>query len=136
VALPTYVSKQNEIGAKYDLGTLRAGITYFTTKQPSAYIDPVTQTYGRYGEQRNQGIELSLAGEPVKGLRLLGGLTLLDAEQQRTPLGANNGKDAIGVPRHQLNVGVDWDVPGVRGLALNARMVNTSTQYADAANTQ
>lgn len=31
----------------------------------------------------------------------------------------------------QLNLGVDWDVPGVQGLALNARAVHTSSQFAD-----
>jgi outer membrane receptor protein involved in Fe transport len=36
----------------------------------------------------------------------------------------------------QLNLGADWDVPGVQGLSLNARAVHTSTQFADAANLQ
>lgn len=92
--------------------------------------------FGVFGEQRNQGLELSVFGLPMHGLRVLGGLTLLDAEQRRTAGGVNEGKDAIGVPRTQLNVGADWDVPGVSGLALNARAVYTSKQYADAANLQ
>lgn len=75
-------------------------------------------------------------GQPVRGLRLLGGLTLLDAEQRRTAGGVNQGKDAIGVPQTQLNLGAEWDVPKVQGLSLNARTVYTSKQYADSANTQ
>jgi hypothetical protein len=75
-------------------------------------------------------------GLPVHGLRVLGGLTLLDAEQRRTAGGLNDGKDAIGVPGTQLNLGADWDVPQVAGLSLNARAVHTSRQYADAANAQ
>jgi iron complex outermembrane receptor protein len=92
--------------------------------------------FGVFGEQRNRGLELSAFGSPRHGLRVLGGLTLLDAEQRRTAGGANQGKDAIGVPRTQLNLGAEWDVPGVPGLSLNARAVATSKQYADAANTQ
>ena len=42
----------------------------------------------------------------------------------------------VGVPKQQLSLGVDWDVPGVRGFALNARVIHTGSQYADAANTQ
>jgi iron complex outermembrane receptor protein len=72
----------------------------------------------------------------MHGLRVLGGLTLLDAEQRRTAGAINDGKDAIGVPGTQLNLGADWDVPQVAGLSLNARAVYTSHQYADAANTQ
>lgn len=135
-ALPTYVSRQKEVGLKYEQGPLGASAALFSTRQPSAFINPVTQLYGNYGEQRNSGIELSVFGEPVKGLRLLGGLTLLDAKQLSTPGGTNDGKDVIGVPNHQLNLGAEWDVPGMRGLALNARVLNTSAQYADAANTQ
>jgi iron complex outermembrane receptor protein len=75
-------------------------------------------------------------GMPMRGLRVLGGLTLLDAEQRRTVGGINQGKDAIGVPDTQLNLGTEWDVPGAQGLSLNARALYTSKQYADAANTQ
>jgi iron complex outermembrane receptor protein len=73
---------------------------------------------------------------PLRGLRLLGGLTLLDASQQVTQGGKNQGKDVIGVPDTQLNIGAEWSVPGVQGLNLNARTVYTSKQYADGANTQ
>jgi iron complex outermembrane recepter protein len=132
--LAPYASKQKEIGIKYDGGNLGGGIAFFTTGQPLPYVQ--NQTYGTYGEQRNRGLEFSVYGEPMKGLRLLGGLTLLDAEQRRTLGGATDGRDAIGVPKTQLNLGAEWDVPGVRGLALNARLMHTSKQYANAANTQ
>ena len=106
----------------------------FQTSQPNFFI--ANQTFGPNGEQRNRGLELSVFGEPVRGLRLLGGLTLLDAKQRRTQGGATDGMDVIGVPRRQLNFGAEWDVPGVSGLALNARLLHTSGQYANAANTQ
>lgn len=129
-----YRSKQKEVGLKYDGGRVGASVALFTTSQPSSYV--ANQVFGQYGEQRNRGVELSVFGEPVKGLRLLGGLTALDAQQKKTPGGVSNGKDAIGVPNRQLNLGAEWDVPGMHGLALNARVINTSRQYADAANTQ
>jgi iron complex outermembrane receptor protein len=130
---PPFAAKQKEIGAKYDGGNFGANLAFFTTDQPSYFVQ--NDTFGPYGKQRNRGIELSLFGEPAKGLRVLGGLTLLDATQRRTPGGVTDGNDAIGVPKQQFNLGMDWDVPGVRGLALNARVVHTSKQYADAANT-
>ncbi|KFI08292.1 TonB-dependent siderophore receptor [Massilia sp. BSC265] len=129
-----FVSRQKEIGVKYDSGKLGMTAAVFSTAQPSAYV--VNRRFGVFGEQRNRGLELSVFGTPARGLRLLGGLTLLEAEQRRTAGGLNEGKDAIGVPGTQLNLGAEWEVPGVQGLSLNARALTTSTQYADAANTQ
>ena len=129
-----YVSRQKEIGVKYDSGKLGMTAALFTTSQPSAYIE--NGVFGVFGEQRNRGLELSVFGMPAKGLRLLGGLTLLDAEQRKTAGGVNQGKDAIGVPDTQLNIGAEWDVPQVSGLSLNARTLYTAKQYADAANSQ
>jgi len=39
------------------------------------------------------------------------------------------------VPKTQLNLGGEWDLPMLPGLALNARVTYSSSQYADAANT-
>ncbi|WP_020655077.1 TonB-dependent receptor [Massilia niastensis] len=129
-----FVSRQREIGVKFDSGKLGMTAALFTTSQPTAFVQ--NRRFGVFGEQRNRGLELSVFGTPARGLRLLGGLTLLDAEQRRTAGGLNEGKDAIGVPDTQLNLGAEWDVPGVQGLSLNARTLYTSGQYADAANTQ
>ena len=129
-----YKSRQKEIGAKYDSGKFGMSAALFTTGQPSSYV--VNNVFGVFGEQRNRGLELSVFGTPMRGVRLLGGLTLLDTEQVTTAGGVNQGKDVIGTPKTQLNLGGEWDVPGVTGLNLNARVVYTGTQYADGANTQ
>jgi iron complex outermembrane recepter protein len=123
-----YVSRQKEVGVKYDSGKLGMSAAVFTTSRPSGAV--VDNRFGIYGAQRNRGVEMNVFGMPMQGLRLLGGLTLLDAEQE------SSGKDVIGVPKTQLNLGADWDVPGVQGLALNARVLYTSKQYANDANTQ
>ena len=127
-------SKQKEIGLKYEGGSIGASVAAFSTDQPQYFVQ--NGVFGANGEQRNQGLEFSVFGEATRGLRVLGGLTLLDAEQRRTVGGATDGKDVIGVPHTQFNMGVEWDVPGVRGLALNGRWIYTSKQFADAANTQ
>jgi len=129
-----YVARQREIGIKYDGGRLGMTAALFSTGQPSAYVE--NRRFGIFGEQRNRGLELSVFGTPTRGLRLLGGLSLLDAEQRRTAGAINQGNDAIGVPHTQLNFGAEWDVPTVDGLSFNARTVYTSKQYADGANTQ
>ncbi len=132
--LAPYVSRQKEVGVKVDGGKLGGSVALFTTGQPQAYV--LNNTFGTFGEQRNRGVELSVFGVPTKGLRLLGGATLLDTEQRDTLTGATDGYEAIGVPEIQVNLGADWDVPAVPGLSLNARALYTASQYADIANTQ
>ena len=127
-----YNARQVEVGAKYDAGRIGGGVALFQTSQPSGGI-----YNGRFaidGEQRNRGIEFSVYGQAMRGLRVLGGLTLLDTEQRNTGLASTDGKRAIGVPNSQLNIGAEWDVPALRGLTLSGRVVRTSSQYADAAN--
>ncbi|MCF6751669.1 TonB-dependent receptor [Pseudomonas stutzeri] len=131
-ALEPYVSEQTEVGIKYDGGNLGGSLALFTTDRPFSTVENGVFTDG--GEQRNRGIELSVFGEPTYGVRLLGGLTLLDAELTSTQNGLNEGNHAIGVPRTQANIGGEWDVPGSNGLTLTSRVVYTSSQYADAAN--
>ncbi|EPL61129.1 TonB-dependent ferric siderophore receptor [Stutzerimonas stutzeri B1SMN1] len=131
-SLAPYVAKQTEIGLKYDGGNLGGSIAVFSTERPFGIVE--NQVFREGGEQRNRGIELSVFGEPAYGTRLLGGLTLLDAEQKKTLNGVNDGNDAIGVPKAQANIGGEWDVPGVQGLTLTSLVVHTGKQYASASN--
>ncbi|RSZ56320.1 TonB-dependent siderophore receptor [Massilia atriviolacea] len=129
-----YKSKQKEAGVKLDGGKLGMTAAVFTTDKPLLAVQG--QLAGLFGTQTNRGVELSVFGAPLRGVRVLGGLTLLDTEQSDTGNPAHNGKQAIGAPKTQLNAGVEWDVAGVRGLSLNLRTLYTSTQYADLANTK
>ncbi|OLU20708.1 TonB-dependent siderophore receptor [Pseudomonas sp. PA1(2017)] len=131
-SLAPYVAKQTEVGLKYDGGALGGSIAVFQTERPFGLVE--NQVFREGGEQRNRGIELSAFGEPVLGIRVLGGVTLLNAEQTKTLNGVNDGNDAIGVPKVQANLGGEWDVPGVAGLTLTSLVVHTGKQYASADN--
>ncbi|MDA8521332.1 TonB-dependent receptor [Acidovorax sp. NCPPB 4044] len=131
--LAPYVSKQKEVGVKYDGGRLRGSLALFSTTKPRAYIDSAN-VFGTAGQDRHRGIELDVQGEAMRGLRVLGGVTWLDAQQRETGTASLNGKRVIGVSRLQANAGLEWDVPGMPGLALDTRVVYTGASYADAAN--
>lgn len=133
--LSPFRAEQAEVGAKYDAGTFGGTLSVFRTTLPSAFFDPATRVYSDGGEQENRGVELTVYGEPIDGLRLIGGATWLDAEVKRSLTAANEGKSAIGVPDVQTNLNVEWDVPGLSGLTLEGRVVHTSAQAANAANT-
>ena len=132
--LAPYKSKQKEVGVKYELGGLGLGAAFFTTDRPLSYKDSVTNIESTNGLQRNRGVELTAFGELTKNMRLLSGITFLNAKQLQTSGSSNNGNYAIGVPKLQANAGLEYDIPGVRGLTVNGRATYTSTQYADAAN--
>ncbi|HDS1681777.1 TPA: TonB-dependent siderophore receptor [Pseudomonas putida] len=126
-------TKQLEAGIKFDRQTYGANLAVFRIEKPSDGYT-LNNVFIRDGEQVNKGLELSLFGEPIEGLRLMAGGTRMASEQKNTANGSNDGNHAIGVPTFQLNASVDWDVPGVPGLSLNARMLRTGGQYVDAAN--
>lgn len=131
--LAPYQSKQQEIGVKYDGGNFGGSLSLFSIKRPSAYT--VNGTFTTDGEQKNEGVEFNLYGEPLRGLRLLGGVTFLDAKQVKSDGGTFDGKKIIGIPDTQANAGLEWDVPGAKGLTLTGRALYTASQYADRANT-
>ncbi len=133
-SLSPHVTQQQEIGIKYDGGRIGAGVSLFSTTKPFGMLNS-SSLFVDGGEQRNRGIEVSVFGEAVRGVRVLGGLTLIDGEITRGVDGALEGKRPIGVPKAQATLGADIDVPGVSGLAISPRLVYTASQYADAGNT-
>lgn len=136
-SLKPFVSKQKEIGTKFERNGFGAGLALFHTDKPrSLYVvENNTARLTSEGKDRHRGAELTVYGEVAPGVRLLGGATLLDAKQKSTGSAATDGKRTIGTAKAQANVGVEWEVPKVQGLAFDGRMVYTGSSYADAANT-
>lgn len=133
--LEPFRAEQNEVGVKYDGGVFGGTLSAFRTTLPSEYFDAATRTYSAGGEQENRGVELTVFGEPLQGVRVIGGATWLDAEIKRALDPALDGKSAIGVPDFQANLNLEWDIRAVAGLTLEGRVVHTGAQPASADNT-
>jgi iron complex outermembrane receptor protein len=90
------------------------------------------------GEQRNRGLEVNVFGEPVQGLRVLGGVSLIDGVLTKASNPAFNGNTAVGVPAVQFNLYGEYDLPPALapGVTLTGRVIHTSSQFYDQANTQ
>lgn len=129
-----YRTKQEEVGVKVDFNNVMATLAAFRITKPSGQLTGTV--YGVDGEQRNQGLELTVAGEPLKGVRVLGGVTLLDAELTKTASAATTGNRPVGVPTWMANAGVEWDLPWVSGLTLTSGVNFTAREYVNQANTQ
>ena len=131
---PPFISRQVEVGAKYDAGALAVTAAVFRIKQPAYETNDVTKVFGPNGKRQNDGVEVSVFGEPLKGVRLLGGVMYIDSELTHTTNGAYDGNRAPATPKYNVNVGAEWDVPAVEGLTLTSRGIYSSSQYLDPSN--
>lgn len=126
-------SSQNEVGIKYDSSAFGATLSLYSIDKPTAYLNSA-DVYGLYGEQRNRGIEASLYGQPVDGLRLLASATWIDAELTQTETGQFEGNTAVGVPQYRVVLGAEWDVPNAERWTLAGQVIHNGPQYVDMAN--
>ena len=133
---PAVVNRQREFGLKYDLGTVALGASIFEIRQPNGITDPGTVVFAVDGQQRNRGVELSVAGEPWDGLRLLGGVTVMDAQITRSQDGAFDGNDAPGIPDTAVSLYAEYDTPAIRNLTLTGRVIHGGSTWYDQQNTQ
>ncbi|RZA30165.1 MAG: TonB-dependent siderophore receptor [Proteobacteria bacterium] len=135
-----FKSTQYEAGVKLGSDRFNASLALYQTDKPSLMTidDPDGSglaLYGYFGKQRNRGIELSVDGEPVDGLRIIAGASINDAKFLETDSGANEGNKVPGMPDYTVNANVEWDLPFWTALTLTGRVIHTGPQQVDAANT-
>lgn len=133
-----YQTQQKEIGVKWDAGRFAHTLGLFQITKPTmvALGSSDHPTYTDDGEKQVRGLEWNTWGALVRNVRLLGGASYNQGVQTKTAYGRYDGNTAIGVPRWQANLGLEWDASAVPGLTLSGRMTATSGQYLDAANQQ
>lgn len=129
---PPYQSKQEEAGVKVDWGKTITTLSFFQIARPSTISIPGTPlpTLALDGEQVNRGIELNVFGELTPELRLLSGVTFLDARLTKTQGGVRDGRRAQGAPAVRAILGAEWDTPFLRGLTISGRATWSDWQYA------
>jgi iron complex outermembrane recepter protein len=128
---PPFKSTQFEAGVKIDWGKLTTTASVFQISQPSILSNLITNTQFLGGEQVNQGLEFNFFGEIADGVRVLGGAMFLSAVLTKTQGGLTDGWIAPFSPGAQFNLAGEWDLPFVRGLTLNSRVVYTGSQFID-----
>jgi len=132
-----YKTRQNELGIKWNLGRFANTVSLFQISQPMLISTGTAPNLMATidGEKRVRGLEWNTFGTVVDNVRLLGGIAYTKGVQTRTQGGLYDGKDAVGVPQWQGNLGAEWDTPWVPGLTLTSQITATSSQYLDSANT-
>ena len=120
------VSKQMELGVKFQTGELTHTVSAFQIKRPSFITDPANRLVDD-GEQRLRGVEWSVYGKLTQSLSVLGGVAHIKSEQR------NTGKDTYGTPGLRARLGLDWNTP-LPGLTVGGRVHYTGKQWADSGN--
>ena len=134
-------AEQIELGVKFESASFGGSLSLFNVEKGVGALaaDPDTATddlkYSISGEVRHRGVEAGFYGQPLENVRVLGGVTWLDAEYTEGGVGLEEGNQPIGTPDLQANVNVEWDLAALQGVTLEARAMYTSSQYADTANT-
>ncbi|MBL8268537.1 TonB-dependent receptor [Steroidobacter sp.] len=133
---PPLEAKQYEVGAKARVASsLDLALSLYQIELPSDYVDETTHIYGRYGEQRNRGVELTAAGNIRPNLAVVVGLGYLDAIRTSNEDPSLNGARVEALARLTGSVFVNYGVSSVPGLALMGRLYRVGPRDFDIANT-
>lgn len=133
--LPPAATSQFEAGVKAEIG--RGAIitaAYFDISQPLATFNE-DDVFGYLGDQVHRGVEVTLTGEVVPGLRLIAGGLYLDPTIDNPNDPVLDGNRPSGVPEYQINLFADYEVAAVPGFALNGGVFLTGERFADELNT-
>ncbi|MEP6545882.1 MAG: TonB-dependent siderophore receptor [Gammaproteobacteria bacterium] len=115
-SLAPYRSKEYELGYKATLGKIDVTAAVFRIERPFAKVFAPTNTFEISGEQINKGLEFSAVGEIAAGLTLYGGVQLLNARLEDTPLPTTNDRIYVGAPKVKGNMLFEYTIPSVAGL--------------------
>lgn len=130
-----FVSKQKELGLKYENGRIGGALNYFYTDRQKAAVNGSGSPQISEAKNIHQGLEFNAYGQLTDSIKILGGATWIDTEQKDTYQGLFEGHRVIGVPEFQANVEADWKLPTEQDISLNGRVVYTGSTYANNANT-
>ena len=131
-----YQTEQTELGVKWQQGRFANTFSLFQIAKPELITSGTAPNLvaSDDGESQVRGLEWNTFGQLMPTVRVLGGASYLKGELTKTAGGVNQGNQLFGVPRWQGNLGTEWDTP-LSGLSLNGRVIATSWQYLNNANT-
>lgn len=136
VAAPALITKQIDAGVRYAItGDLKLVVGAFDVRKPYFALDPAN-TYRRLGTIRQQGVEISLAGQITPALRVVAGAVLVDPTISGEEVASGLiGKRPVGQVRRLVIASADYTLPGFKDLTLNATVTSISSRMVNARNT-
>ena len=136
--LPPLVSKQYEVGVKYDINpNLLLSTALFRIEKANQYSDLATPipSYVQDGLQVHNGVELVLTGKVTDNLAIMGGGTLMDIGVEKSNNPAMEGKKPTNAASRMGKIYAEYALPWIPGLNLTGGIYYTGERYANVANT-
>jgi iron complex outermembrane receptor protein len=132
--LPPSRSKQVEVGVKGVVGNaVMLSAAAFDIRQGLEYVN-AANLFVRAGQQRHRGVELAAQGRLNPDLNYSLSLMALDAGQTGTGDLDVEGKRVTNVPEFRSTAWVEYAVPALRGLKLDATWQYSGSKAFDPAN--
>lgn len=136
-----FETKQYEVGAKYQHGSWLHTLAVYQIEKPStiaetfaAPIDGYIQITTDGGETTSKGVEYGFSGNIIDDVIVWGNLAYLDAEYTNIA-GNTKGNTVQGQPEFTAGLGIEYKIPFVHGLSVNARGNYVDSQYVNSTNT-
>jgi iron complex outermembrane recepter protein len=132
-APPAIRTLQKEAGLRWKMSEgVSAVIGVFDIEKPYFNLDGAGR-FRQLGQVRNRGVEFSVAGPVAKGLYLVAGNVWLDATVSGEEVASGAiGRRPIGTFRRHSIASLDYQIPGIAPLSINAGFEATSARTANA----
>ncbi len=126
-ALPALITRQYDAGLRWRITddlSFAGGV--FDLRKPYFTLD-ANNLFTQLGTTRSRGIEFSLSGSVTPRLSIVVGGVLLDPEVtgEAVTLG-RTGSRPVGLPKSNFDLNVDWRVPVLEGLSIDAGLTHQS----------
>lgn len=130
-ALPAIVTRQIDAGLRYALGpNLRLVAGVFRVQKPNFTTD-TQNVFTALGDVRHEGVELSLTGEVIQGLSLVSGAVLMRPRVSGPAVRARLiGDEPVGQTERTVRVNLNYRLPLLHGVSLDAGMLDTASRVA------
>ncbi len=132
-APPAIGTRQIDAGVRWAIDPdLKLVIGAFQVEKPYYNLN-AANLFTKLGEVRHRGLELSLAGEVVKGLNVVAGTILLDAKVSGVEVDAGliRNRPVGAISRFSI-LSLDYSIAAVKGLSVDAFVESTGDRYASA----
>ncbi len=138
--LPPYVADGLELGAKANVGGTLLTAALFQVNEANQYAQvnsnsPLSETYLQDGLEINKGFELTATGNLVPGLRLLGGVTVMNNTVVQTGSAATNNQRPAEGANDYAKATLEYELPPSRRLTLTGGIYYTGNQAGNTPNT-
>jgi len=118
-APPALLTNQRDFGIRYAFGPMRLVVGAFDVRKPYFNLDS-DLFFTQLGTVRHRGFEISLAGEPIKGLNIVAGTILMKPRVSGEAVDQGLiGKKPVGQPEKSANLYVDYRLPWDQKLSVN-----------------